>query len=142
MVELAKRIGTDNTARLTFHGMGLLALSDGFSADMAKLTASQEPAARFAVDYFCRQVSGAIGALAAKAGGIDALVFTAGIGEHSPQVRAKVCGSLDFLGFILDERKNLGDETSLGVPGSKPILCVAADEAGMMSDLVRSLLQQ
>lgn len=140
MLELAKRLGPEKTADLTYHGMGLLALSDGISADMEALTTSAEPAARFAVDYFCRQASGAIGALAAKAGGIDALVFTAGIGEHSREVRSKICAPLGFLGFALDQGANLANETLLSAPGSRPVVRIPADEAGMMAVYLRQLL--
>jgi acetate kinase len=140
MVELAKRYDADRLAELTYHRMGLLALSDGLSSDMAVLTASPEPAARFAVDYFCRQVSGAIGALTAKAGGIDALVFTAGIGEHSREVRAKVCASLGFLGFALDHQANADNGTRLDGPASKPIVRIPADEDGMMAHYLEQVL--
>jgi acetate kinase len=115
--------------------MGLAALSDGEDCEMASLTASQSEAARFAVDYFCRQVRAAIGAFAAKAGGLDALVFTAGIGEHSSLVREKVCRPLAFLGFELDHHANHDHETLISAQGSKPILRIPADEEAMVRDL-------
>ena len=120
--------------------MGLLALSDGESSDMAQLLASSTSAARFAVDYFCRQVRGAIGAFAAKAGGIDALVFTGGIGEHAAQVRAAICEPLPFLGFRLDSGANLRNDLRLNADNSKPVLRIPADEEGMIRRLVLDLL--
>lgn len=139
MLELSKRYGTDELADMVYHHMGLAALSDGEDCEMSSLAASQSEAAHFAVDYFCRQVRAAIGAFAAKAGGIDALVFTAGIGEHSSLVRGKVCGPLAFLGFELDHHANHDHETLLSAKGSKPILNIPADEEAMVRDLTLSL---
>jgi len=93
------------------------------------------------VDYFCRQVRAAIGGFAAKAGGIDALVFTAGIGEHSSPVRAMICDPLDFLGFRLDEQANQSHAAVLSSHSSKPILRVPADEEGMIRLLTEAFLQ-
>ena len=141
MLELSKRYGSDELADQVYRHMGLLALSDGESSDMAQLLASDTVAARFAVDYFCRQVRAAIGAFAAKAGGIDALVFTGGIGEHAVQVRAQVCDALDFLGFQLDHNANLNSELRLHAAGAKPVLCIAADEEGMIRSLVQEQMK-
>lgn len=138
MLELAKRYDAEQLSDMVFHRMGLLALSDGEGSEMSDLIASDSAAARFAVDYFCRQVRAAIGGMAAKAGGIDALVFTAGIGEHSAQVRAMVCEPLGFLGFQLDDQANQAQATVLSTRTSKPILRVAADEEGMIALLTRT----
>lgn len=136
MLELAKRYKQDELADLVFHRMGLLALSGGESNEMTELLASNSVAARFAIEYFCRQVRAAIGALAAKAGGIDALVFTAGIGEHSPLIRSLICDPLGFLGFELDSAANQANQLHLGCAGSKPVLNVAADEESEVRLLV------
>ncbi len=133
MLELAKHRDLAALRDLVFHGMGLLALSDGLSSEMSELLASGSPTANFAVDYFCREVSGAVGALAAKAGGIDALVFTGGIGEHAAVVREKICAPLAFLGISLDLDANAAHRTSIG--RHKPVLVVAADEEAMMQRL-------
>lgn len=135
MLELAKRYAPDELSRLVYHRMGLLALSDGESNEMSELLLSQTAAAAFAVDYFCRQVRAAIGAYAAKAGGLDALIFTAGIGEHSPDVRAAVCEGLRFMGFELDEAANRNNEIHIEYPGTKPVLVIPADEEQMIRDL-------
>lgn len=140
MLELSKRYGTDELSDLVYHHMGLIALSEGEDCEMTALLASSSEAAHFAVDYYCRQVRAAIGAFAAKAGGIDALVFTAGIGEHSSVIRSRVCDPLDFLGFELDHHANHDHETLLSVQGSKPILCIPADEEGMIRLLVERCL--
>lgn len=141
MLELAGRHTAAQLSDLVYQRMGLIALSDGESSDMAQLLASGSTAARFAVEYFCRGVRGAIGALAARAGGIDALVFTAGIGEHSSVIRSRVCDPLAFLGFELDHHANHDHETLLSAQGSKPILCIPADEEGMIRALVERSLR-
>lgn len=135
MVELAKRYNPEQLGDIVFHKMGLLALSNGESAEMQDLLASQSPHAQFAVDYFCQQVRGAIGALATKAGGVDALVFTAGIGEHSAEIRQKICTPLAFIGFTLNAALNESNVTNIGLAGSKPIVIIPADEEIMIRDL-------
>ncbi|MBS4095366.1 MAG: acetate kinase [Sulfuricella sp.] len=136
MLELGKRYAPAQLSDLVYHHMGLLALSGGENNEMAALVESRNPQARFAVEYFSRQVRAAIGAFAAKAGGIDGLVFSGGIGEHSPQVRFMICEALEFLGFKLDHHSNRANEGILNSQGSKPILIVPADEEGMIAGLV------
>jgi acetate kinase len=84
---------------------GLLGIS-GISNDMRVLLASEKPDAKLAVDYFIYRASKEIGALAAALGGLDALVFTAGIGENSPEVRQRICESSAWLGVELDNGAN------------------------------------
>jgi acetate kinase len=84
---------------------GLLGVS-GLSNDMRDLLGSSEPAARLAVDYFVYQAAKQIGALAAVLGGVDGLVFTAGIGENSAEIRGRVCESCAWLGVELDAEAN------------------------------------
>jgi acetate kinase len=84
---------------------GLLGIS-GVSNDMRELEASNEPAARLAIDYFVYQAAKEIGALAAVLGGVDALVFTAGIGEHSAAIRKRICTASAWLGIELDDAAN------------------------------------
>jgi acetate kinase len=84
---------------------GLLGIS-GISNDMRVLLESAEPAARLAVDYFVYRAAKEIGALAAALGGIDGLVFTAGIGENSAAIRARICAASAWLGIQLDDQAN------------------------------------
>jgi acetate kinase len=140
MLELGLHRSHDELTDLVYRRMGLLALSDGESSDMETLLASPTAAARFAVDYFCRQVSGAIGAFAARAGGIDALVFTGGIGEHADAVRAQVCAPLAFMGLQLDPDANRRHDTRLSARNSKPVLRIPADEESLIRDLVMERL--
>ena len=135
MLELAKRFDAGELSDLVFHKMGLLALSNGESSEMNELQASDSAQAKFAVSYFCTQVRAAIGSLAAKAGGIDALVFTAGIGEHSAHIRETICAPLGFLGLALDSEANSKASARIERKGSKPILIIPADEEGMIHRL-------
>lgn len=140
MLELAKRHDAVELSKLVYHKMGLLALSGFESNEMAELLQSESPNARFAVDYFARQVRATIGGYAAKAGGIDALVFTAGIGEHASQVRTMICQPLTFLGFTLDEAANRAHAVSISTAESKPLLCIPADEEAEIARLTASEL--
>jgi acetate kinase len=84
---------------------GLLGIS-GISSDMRDLLASHEPDARLAVDYFVYRAAKEIGALAAVLRGVDALIFTAGVGENSAEIRARVCEASAWLGIALDREAN------------------------------------
>ncbi|MEJ1958609.1 MAG: acetate kinase [Nitrosomonadales bacterium] len=141
MLELARRYTPEQMTDLVFHKMGLLALSGGESSEMSDLISSNSEQAKFAVAYFCRQVRAAIGGLAAKAGGLDALVFTGGIGEHSPQIRADICNPLAFLGFELDNIANQTSKPGIGLSGSKPIWVIPADEEGMIHGLCLNFIE-
>ena len=96
---------------------GLKGIS-GISADMRTLLNSGEASAKTAVDYFVYHVCQFTGAYAAAMGGIDAMVFTAGIGERSAPIRSKVLRKLSFLGFVLDEAANEAGGPLLTHPGS------------------------
>ena len=87
------------------HRSGLLALS-GRTGDVAELERADDDEARLALDVFAYRVAEAVGAKAVALAGLDALVFTAGIGENSARVRADVCSRLRFLGVELDAQRN------------------------------------
>ncbi|MEO6422694.1 MAG: acetate kinase [Candidatus Nitrotoga sp.] len=140
MLELAKHYDIEALSDLIYHRMGLLALSAGESSEMHRLLESHSDDACFAVSYFCRQVRAAIGAFAAKAGGIDALVFSGGIGEHAPQIREYICEQLGFLGLSLDAAANHANSVWISSADSKPVLCISADEEGVIRDLVQTVL--
>jgi acetate kinase len=97
-------VGVEELDRALEHESGLLGL--GGEAGVRELEAAGTAEARQALDVFAYRVAGAVAAMAAAAGGLDALVFTAGIGEHSADVRAHVCERLGFLGVELDARLN------------------------------------
>lgn len=135
MLELAQRHDPATLRDIVFHQMGLLALSNGECSEMSDLLASPSESAHFAVDYFCRQVSGAIGCLAAKAGGIDALVFTGGIGEHASGIREQICAPLAFIGISLDSDANQMNTIRINGIDAKPTLVIPADEEAMIHRL-------
>lgn len=135
MLELAKRYDATQLSDMVFHKMGLLALSNGESSEMSNLLSSKSAHAKFAVSYFCRQVRAAIGGLAAKSGGIDALVFTGGIGENASAIRAEICAPLGFLGFSLDNHANDAGSARVESRGAKPTLIIHADEESMIKRL-------
>ncbi len=86
---------------------GLLGVS-GVSSDMREVLAesSDNPDARLAVDVYVHRIRQTVGSMAATLGGIDAMVFTAGVGEHAPEIRKRVCENLEFLGLELDQEAN------------------------------------
>jgi acetate kinase len=91
--------------KLIYQQSGLLGVS-GVSSDMRALLESREPRAKLAVDLFVYRIGREIGSLAAALGGLDALVFTAGIGERSALIRERVCREAAWLGAQLDEAAN------------------------------------
>lgn len=139
VLELVKRHGLDHAAQLLSRESGLLALSRGLSGDMQTLLSSDTADSHFAVAYFCRSVAAAIGALAAKAGGVEALVFTGGIGEHSPEVRAGICAPLAFLGIGLSSEANNGNKQFINATGCKPVLKIKVDEEFEIARLTAAL---
>ena len=97
---------------------GLLGIS-GISSDMRDLLTRSEPEARLAVHYFVYRAAREIGALAAVLGGIDGLIFTAGIGENSPEIRRRICQASSWLGVELDEVANARKGPRISTPRSK-----------------------
>ena len=90
---------------MLYRESGLLGLS-GVSSDMRRLLVSQEPAAAQALDYYVTRIRREIGAMAVIMGGLDAVVFTGGIGENAFQIRERVCQKMTFLGMELDATRN------------------------------------
>lgn len=137
LVYLLEHRGYDAASldRLVNHEAGLLALS-GTTSDMAKLLAARasDPRARLAVDLFCYQARKWVGALAAAIDGLDTLVFTGGIGEHSPEVRLEICRSLRHLGISMDEARNRASEAIVSAEGSGcRVRVVTTDEERMIA---------
>ena len=97
---------------------GLLGIS-GISNDMRELEGSSEPAARLALDYFVYRAAKEIGAMAAVLGGIDGLIFTAGIGENSAEMRHRICEASAWLGVELDAEANARKGPRISTPRSK-----------------------
>jgi acetate kinase len=89
------------------------------SSDVRDLLASREPRARFALEYFTFRIAREVGALASVLGGLDGLVFTAGIGEHAAAVRADVCARLAWLGVRLDDPSNRAHGPTISAADSR-----------------------
>jgi len=112
-----KQFDDASLEKMLYERAGLLGLS-GISGDMHVLQESAEPRAVAAVAYFVYAMTKYIGAYVAVLGGLDALVFTAGIGEHSAPIRAAVCGKLAWLGVKLDKRANAANGPRISAPDS------------------------
>lgn len=114
LIHLMDQYGMDSRAldRLLSHESGLLGVS-GISSDMRTLLEQESvsPRAAEAIELFVYRISREIGSLAAALGGLDAIVFTGGIGEHAPSIRARVCRAAKWLGLELDEPANDRGET-------------------------------
>jgi acetate kinase len=124
------------------HRSGLLGLS-GVSGDVAALQGSDDPAAELALAVFAYRVAGAVAAMVVPLGGLDALVFTAGIGEHSARVRADVCARLAFLGVELEAVRNetARPDAEVSSPGSAVrVAVVRAREELVAARAARDLL--
>jgi len=115
-LERARGMTADEVQTLLYTRSGLLGLS-GVSSDVRDLLASREPRARLALDYFAYRVAREVGALAVSLGGLDALVFTAGIGEHAAPVRAAVCEHLAWLRLALAAAANERHGPRISIPG-------------------------
>jgi acetate kinase len=139
---LMDRRGMDARAieRLIYKESGLLGVS-GLSGDMRTLLASEEPRARLAVDLFVYRLGRELGSLAAALGGLDALVFTAGIGEHAAEIRARVCRDAAWLGVELDADANAAHGPRISTAASRVCAWVIpANEELMIARHTRRLI--
>ena len=116
---------------LLYRGSGLKGLS-GLSNDMRDLVDSDDPRAAFAIDHFVHRAALSAGQLAAALGGLDAFVFTAGIGEHSPVIRARIAERLAWLGAELDPAANEAGELVISTAGSRVALMVVPTDEELM----------
>lgn len=120
--------------RVLYHESGLKGVS-GISSDMRELRASTEPDARRALDYYVYRVAQSVGQLAASLDGLDALVFTGGIGENDSETRREVCERLAGLfGFALDAQANAqGDLRVSRADSARPVFVIPTDEEGVVA---------
>lgn len=116
---------------LLYQESGLLGVS-GLSADMRTLEASSDPLAAAAIDLFVHRISRELGSLAAALGGLDAIVFTAGIGEHSAAVRARVCTAAAWLGVAIDDKANRADAHRIDSAASRVAVHVIPTDEELM----------
>jgi acetate kinase len=141
---LMRQEGMDAGAieHLIWNESGLLGVS-GISSDMRVLLASETPAAREAIDLFVYRIGRELGSLAAVLQGLDALVFTAGIGEHADEIRARVCRDARWLGIVLDEEANAGRRTRISRDDSPvAVFVIPTDENLMIARHTRDVLDR
>ena len=125
---------------MLYHQSGLLGVS-GISGDSRLLLESDRAEASQALDLFALRIGGEIARLAATLGGLDALVFTAGIGEHQPEIRAAICRRLAWLGLAVDGSANEGNAAAISTSRSKiAVLVIATDEEQVIADEAVSLI--
>jgi acetate kinase len=125
---------------LLYNQSGLLGVS-GVSSDMRVLLASDAPRAKVAVDLFVYRIGRELGSLAAAMGGVDAIVFTAGIGEHAAPIREAVCRQAAWLGITLDPSENQHDGPRISTMRSKTTAWVIpTNEELMIARHTRSVL--
>ena len=140
---LKHHLTLDALDSLLEHDSGLAGLS-GLSGDLRELESSNAPAARLALAVFTYRVATAVGAMTTALGGLEALVFTAGIGENSATVRATVCEQLRFLGVELDDEANEAARPNASVSTSDSpvdVVVLEAREDLMAARAARALLE-
>jgi acetate kinase len=142
---LLQLIGTDgrtvkDVEDILYRRSGLLGVS-GISADSRELLESDRPEAQQALDLFTFRIAGEVSRLATTLGGLDALVFTAGVGENQPRIRADVCARLAWLGLELDEPANAANAAMISSPFSRvTAFVIATDEEQVIADEALSIL--
>jgi len=128
------RMSVDDVENLLYRRSGLLGVSGGIGSDMRTLLASPEPAARAAVELFVYRIAREAGGLASSLGGLDGIVFTGGIGEHSVPIRAAVAERLAWLGTKLDDPANADNRALLSTIDSRvEVRIIPTDEETMIA---------
>ncbi|WP_227368971.1 acetate/propionate family kinase [Halomonas sp. M20] len=127
-------------ATLLSQKSGLLGVS-GISDDMRDLVDNDEPRAKDAVELFVYRALSQIGALIAQLKGLDGLVFTAGIGQHSPEIRARIMEGLAWMGVQVDEQSNVQGASCISTPDSAlPVHVIATNEEAVIARDTRQLI--
>lgn len=135
-----KGLSVEEVQHMLYHESGLLGVS-GISSDMRDLEESDHPNAKQAVELFCHRAKEEIGNLTAVMHGLDAIVFTAGIGENSTMIRQKICESLEWLGVKLDNNANLSDKNKISAIGSKiGVYVIPTNEQATIANSTRTFL--
>ena len=142
LLYLMSRHGMKNSdlEKLIYHESGLLGVS-GISSDMRALLASKDPQAAEAIELFTYRLSRELGSLVAALGGLDALVFTGGIGENSAAIRERVCRAATWLGVSLDETANNARGPRISGAGSAvSVWVIPTNEEMMIAQHTRRVL--
>lgn len=136
-----KKQSADQVEDLLYHRSGLLGVS-GINADTRDLLEDSRAEAQEALDLFTLRIAGEIGRMSVTLGGLDAIVFTAGIGEHQPQIRASVIRHLAWLGLTVDEKANAANGFTITTPASRITAhVIATDEEQIIAQETLSILR-
>jgi acetate kinase len=144
VLHLIRAYGMDADAieRMLYQECGLKGVS-GISNDMRTLLGSDDPRARYAIDLFVWRICRELGALAAVLGGLDGVVFTAGIGERSAEIRARVCARAAWLGIESDDQANQTGGPRISTAGSPvAVYAIPTDEEQMIARHTLAALRQ
>ncbi len=135
-----KGLSVDEVQKMLYHESGLLGVS-GISSDMRDLQRSDDPNAKQAIELFCHRAKEEIGNLTAVMQGLDAIVFTAGIGENSAMIREKICEPLEWLGVKIDKDANQNGKTKISTVDSKVrVYVIPTDEEATIAKATRGFL--
>jgi acetate kinase len=136
-----KGMSAEALVDLLYRRSGMLGLS-GISSDFRELLASNAPRARFALDVFCYNAARQIGSLAAALGGLDGIVFTAGVGENAAPIRAAICRACAWLGLQFDEAANRQNQARISISASRvAVRIIKTDENLMIARHARALMR-
>ncbi|NRP35488.1 Acetate kinase [Marinobacterium sp. xm-d-579] len=141
MIHLMREgMSADQLEMMLYKQSGWLGLS-GLCSDMRTLIESTKQEAKFTVDYYCYHITQEIGRLAAILGGLDRVIFTAGVGEHAPLIREKVCSQLAWLGLEIDNKLNQSNQIEIATESSKVrVQVVPTDEEWMLAKYATQLV--
>jgi len=135
------KFGVKEMTQLLYKESGLLGVS-GVSQDMRTLLASDKPEAKEAIELFCYRIVRELGSLSAAAGGLDAIVFTGGIGEHNPGLRNSICQQAKWQGVVLDPEANArGDLRISAADSAVDVMVIPTNEEWMIAHHAQTLLK-
>ena len=133
-LEQERGMTTKQVEELLYERSGLLGVSNGIGSDMRTLLASADTHAKQAIELFTYRIAREIGALTSSLGGLDGIVFTAGIGEQAPAIREMVCVRLGWLGVTLDPVANAQDAAIISTSESRiNVRVIPTDEEAMIA---------
>ncbi len=129
-----RKMPLNEMEEMLYHQSGVLGVS-GISADIRELLECGAPEAGEAIDLFTFRIAGEIARLASTPEGLDAIVFTAGVGENQPPIRAQICARLAWLGASLDAEANTGNAERISSASSRvSVFIIPTDEEQVIAD--------
>lgn len=134
------KMSIEEVEHLLYNKSGLLGVS-GISNNMQVLQQSNDPNAKQAIDLFCYRAARELASLVSTINGLDAIVFTAGIGENSALIRAQICAQLTWLGVAIDSNANLKNNTVISQDNSTvKVIVIPTNEEIMIAEAIKQLL--